>query len=93
VKVASFAVVRVCRETEDTMIRKATDEHFEEIFKIINDAAIAYKGVIPPDRWHEPYMTIGELRAQIGDGVDFHVTLIMMKSSASREFRTGWTWC
>jgi N-acetylglutamate synthase-like GNAT family acetyltransferase len=53
------------------MIRKATDEDFEEIFNIINDAAIAYKGVIPPDRWHEPYMTKEELRAQIEDGVRF----------------------
>jgi N-acetylglutamate synthase-like GNAT family acetyltransferase len=56
---------------EDTMIRKATDEDFEEIFDIINDAAIAYKGVIPSDRWHEPYMTKEELRAQIEDGVRF----------------------
>jgi len=53
------------------MIRKATEEDFEEIFNIINDAAIAYKGVIPPDRWHEPYMTKEELRAQIEDGVRF----------------------
>jgi N-acetylglutamate synthase-like GNAT family acetyltransferase len=53
------------------MIRKATDEDFEEIFNIINDAAIAYKGVIPPDRWREPYMTQEELQAQIEDGVRF----------------------
>jgi N-acetylglutamate synthase-like GNAT family acetyltransferase len=53
------------------MIRKATDEDFEEIFKIINDAAIAYKGVIPPDRWHEPYMSKEELEAQIAEGVSF----------------------
>lgn len=53
------------------MIRKGTDEDFEEIFAAINDAAIAYKGVIPPDRWHEPYMTKEELQAQIGEGVRF----------------------
>jgi len=53
------------------MIRKSTDEDFEEIFNIINDAALAYKGVIPSDRWHEPYMTRKELRAQIEDGVGF----------------------
>jgi N-acetylglutamate synthase-like GNAT family acetyltransferase len=53
------------------MIRRATDEDFEEIFKIINDAAIAYKGVIPPDRWHEPYMDREELQSQIDDGVQF----------------------
>lgn len=53
------------------MIRKATDQDFEAIFQIINDAAIAYKGVIPADRWHEPYMSEAELKAQIEDGVKF----------------------
>ena len=53
------------------MIRKGTAEDFEEIFTTINDAAIAYKGLIPPDRWHEPYMTKAELQAQIDDGVRF----------------------
>lgn len=53
------------------MIRTTTDEDFEEIFKIINDAAMAYKGIIPPDQWHEPYMTREELKAQIEDGVGF----------------------
>lgn len=53
------------------MIREATDEDFEEIFDIINAAARAYEGVIPPDQWHEPYMTGEELRAQIEDGVRF----------------------
>lgn len=53
------------------MIRTCTDEDFEDIFNIINDAAIAYKGVIPPDRWHEPYMTKEELQTQIEEGVRF----------------------
>ena len=53
------------------MIREGTDEDFEEIFNIINDAAIAYKGVIPPDRWHEPYMTKDDLQGQLADGVRF----------------------
>jgi N-acetylglutamate synthase-like GNAT family acetyltransferase len=53
------------------MIRKGTDQDFEEIFTIINDAAVAYKGVIPSDRWHEPYMSKEELKAQIDDGVRF----------------------
>ena len=56
---------------EPRVIRKATAEDFEEIYKIINDAAIAYRGVIPDDRWHDPYMTRAELQDQIGDGVDF----------------------
>ncbi len=45
---------------ETPMIRTGTDEDFEEIFNIINDAAMAYKGVIPPDRWHEPYALAAE---------------------------------
>lgn len=53
------------------MIRKGTERDFEEIFNIINDAALAYQGVIPADQWHEPYMTAAELRAQIEDGVQF----------------------
>jgi len=38
---------------------------------IINDAAVAYRGVIPPDRWHEPYMPESELRAEVAAGVEF----------------------
>src|SRR5712672_3216950 len=53
------------------MIRKGLAADFDEILGIINDAAIAYKGVIPPDRWHEPYMSSEELRLQIEDGVRF----------------------
>lgn len=53
------------------MIRRGTDEDIEEIFNVINNAAIAYKGVIPPDRWHEPYMSKEELKGQIEDGVKF----------------------
>lgn len=53
------------------MIREGADEDFEEIFEIINDAASAYKGVIPQDQWHEPYMTKEELKGQIDDGVRF----------------------
>ncbi len=53
------------------MIRKCMDSDFRAIFEIINDAAIAYKGVIPDDRWHEPYMPEEEVRQQIEDGVIF----------------------
>ena len=53
------------------MIREATEKDFVEIYKIINDAAIAYKGIIPADRWHEPYMTKEELGKQIENGVRF----------------------
>lgn len=38
---------------------------------IVNDAAVAYRGVIPADRWHEPYMSESELREEIVAGVEF----------------------
>ncbi|MGB0630400.1 MAG: GNAT family N-acetyltransferase [Alphaproteobacteria bacterium] len=53
------------------MIRECTDADFEAILSIINDGAEAYRGVIPPDRWHEPYMPAGELRHEIAAGVRF----------------------
>lgn len=40
---------------------------------IVNDAARAYRGVIPADRWHEPYMPADELESEIADGVVFWV--------------------
>ena len=53
------------------MIRECKDSEFNIISEIINDAAQAYKGVIPKDCWHEPYMSLAELRAQIVDGILF----------------------
>ena len=53
------------------MIRKCKESDFNAVFEIINDAAQAYRGVIPQDRWHEPYMSLAELRDQIEDGIVF----------------------
>ena len=53
------------------MIRRCTDTDFDTIYAIVNDAAMAYKGVIPADRWHEPYMSKTELQAAIDGGVAF----------------------
>jgi N-acetylglutamate synthase-like GNAT family acetyltransferase len=57
------------------MVRQATPADFQRIYEIINDAAQAYKGIIPADRWHEPYMPQSELEAQIADGVRFNCYL------------------
>lgn len=38
---------------------------------VINDAAVAYRGVIPADRWHEPYMPREELLSEMRAGVKF----------------------
>lgn len=53
------------------MIRQCDSDDFGAIYTIINDGAQAYKGVIPADRWHEPYMSKEELRREIEAGVTF----------------------
>jgi GNAT superfamily N-acetyltransferase len=53
------------------MIRRCDERDFELIWSIINEAAQAYKGVIPADRWTEPYMSRDELRHEIDEGVEF----------------------
>lgn len=53
------------------MLRRCNDGDFETIYTIINDAAQAYRGVIPADRWKEPYMSRDELRHEIDAGVVF----------------------
>jgi len=55
------------------MIRKSVDNDFTAMLAIINDAARAYRGVIPADRWHEPYMPADELSEEIASGVAFWV--------------------
>jgi GNAT superfamily N-acetyltransferase len=53
-------VIRLCRNEEHAVISA-----------IINAAAEAYRGVIPLDRWHEPYMTTSDLEQEIAAGVTF----------------------
>lgn len=53
------------------MIRRCTDDDVPEIETIINEAAHAYRGVIPADCWHEPYMKRSDLAAEIAAGVEF----------------------
>jgi GNAT superfamily N-acetyltransferase len=53
------------------MLRKCNADDFATIYSIINEAATAYKGVIPHDCWKEPYMPENELRREIDDGVLF----------------------
>jgi len=53
------------------IIRRCEPADLSVIYAIINDAAMAYKGIIPADRWHEPYMPMEELRQEIADGVEF----------------------
>jgi N-acetylglutamate synthase-like GNAT family acetyltransferase len=59
--------------TRSVLIRESADTDFAATLAIINDAARAYRGVIPADRWHEPYMSASELETQIAEGVVFWV--------------------
>ena len=53
------------------MIRRCREGEFDVVLAIVNDAAGAYRGIIPADRWHEPYMTDDYLRGEIDTGVAF----------------------
>ena len=53
------------------MIRQCIEADLPAVEAVINEGAQAYRGVIPPDRWREPYMTASALRAEIDAGVDF----------------------
>jgi GNAT superfamily N-acetyltransferase len=52
-------------------IRACRDDERTTIFGIVNAAAEAYRGVIPDDCWHEPYMPLRELEREIAAGVAF----------------------
>lgn len=53
------------------MIRRCDDRHFDLIWTIVNDGAQAYKGIIPADRWTDPYMSREQLQHEISEGVVF----------------------
>jgi GNAT superfamily N-acetyltransferase len=53
------------------VIRRCRDDERPAILAIVNAAAIAYRGVIPADRWREPYMPPRELDHEIAAGVAF----------------------
>ncbi|UCH24087.1 MAG: GNAT family N-acetyltransferase [Deltaproteobacteria bacterium] len=53
------------------MLRPCNNHDFESIYAVVNDAAKAYKGVIPEDRWKAPYMSRDELKNEIEEGVVF----------------------
>jgi GNAT superfamily N-acetyltransferase len=54
-----------------TRIRPCRDDERTAILAIVNSAAEAYRGVIPADRWREPYMPLQELDGEIAAGVVF----------------------
>jgi len=58
-------------DVSTTNIRPCTVADLPALFSIVNDAAQAYKGVIPADCWHEPYMPLDALKQEIRDGIVF----------------------
>ena len=48
------------------MIRECTIDDAERIAFVVNEGAEAYRGVIPEDCWHEPYMPLNEVRREMG---------------------------
>ena len=58
-------------ERTQPLIRPCRDEETDAMLAVINAAAQAYRGVIPADRWHEPYMPASELRSEMASGVGF----------------------
>lgn len=53
-------------------MRRCDPDERDEILEVINEAAVAYRGVIPDDRWKEPYMPGEELERELEEGVAFH---------------------
>tara|TARA_B100001964_G_scaffold153936_1_gene169296 strand:- start:179 stop:409 length:231 start_codon:yes stop_codon:yes gene_type:complete len=51
------------------MIRECRKSDTSKILLIINDASLKYKGIIPDNCWHEPYMLKQELIDEFSDGV------------------------
>jgi GNAT superfamily N-acetyltransferase len=52
-------------------IRQCREDETGEFLAIINEAAVAYRGVIPAEGWHEPYMSAEHLESEIAAGVNF----------------------
>ena len=55
------------------MIRRSRDSDLPVMVEIVNAAAQAYRGAIPADRWHDPYMPREEMEKEIAAGVTFWV--------------------
>lgn len=59
------------QQTEGLAIRACEADDLDAMFAIINAAAEAYRGVIPTDQWHDPYMSAQALASEIAAGVVF----------------------
>jgi GNAT superfamily N-acetyltransferase len=74
--------------TDQFTLRPCRPDEIDAIAAVVNDGASAYSGVIPADRWKEPYMAVEEVRREIGDGVRFWGAETDVSADAPRG-RTG----
>lgn len=56
--------------SQEGVARRCRDDELTAVLSIVNSAAVAYRGVIPDDCWHEPYMTMTDLGRDIVDGLE-----------------------
>ena len=56
---------------DNVVFRKCGEREFDSAYFIINESASAYSGLIPADRFQEPYMSRREFRSEISAGVEF----------------------
>ena len=54
------------------MVKEYTKKDISKILHVINDASLRYKGIIPDNCWHEPYMSENELSAEFNNGVHMY---------------------
>jgi GNAT superfamily N-acetyltransferase len=66
-----FAAHRHPAPAMHTVVRRCREDEISTVLAIVNAAAERYRGVIPPDRWHEPYMSEDALRRDVAAGVAF----------------------
>lgn len=62
---------RAAASTGRRAVRPVRPDETPVLLGIINEAAEAYRGVIPEDRWHDPYMSAAYLEGELAAGVRF----------------------
>jgi len=56
---------------DNVVLHQCGEREFDSVYFIINEAAVAYRGLIPEDRCNDPYMSRQEFRSEVSAGVEF----------------------
>lgn len=56
---------------DNIIFRRCGEREFDSVYFIINESAVAYRGLIPEERFKDPYMSRHEFRSEISAGVEF----------------------